>query len=145
MKYFTSKTWPRWLPHSLQLTSVLIRLGSAMIRNKFPPTEIKIYLKNHFSHKGLFDSQTKCFRKDIFSWECKSSTLLCWGWQLTPGCVLSFANVLFVNDIKEGRPARAGVILGLRGELVHTTDHTLVHSPLPVLVVHVAVLSENDA
>ena len=58
---------------------------------------------------------------------------------------MSFANVLFVNDIKEGRPARAGVILGLRGELVHTTDHTLVHSPLPVLVVHVAVLSENDA
>ena len=36
---FTSKTWPRWLPHSLQLTSVLIRLGSAMIRNKLPPTE----------------------------------------------------------------------------------------------------------
>ena len=35
----SSNTWPRWLPHSLHDTSVLIRLGSAMILNRFPPTE----------------------------------------------------------------------------------------------------------
>ena len=55
---------------------------------------------------------------------------------------MPLADVLFVDDIKEGRPARAGVVLGLGGELVHATDHALVYTPLPVLVVDVAVLSE---
>ena len=55
---------------------------------------------------------------------------------------MPLADVLFVDDIKEGRPARAGVVLGLGGELVQPADHALVHSPLPVLVVDVAVLSE---
>lgn len=36
----SSKTCPRWLPHSLHDTSVLIRLGSAIILSRLPPTEI---------------------------------------------------------------------------------------------------------
>ena len=51
---FTWNTWPRWLPHSLQDTSVLIRLGSAMIRSKLPPTENIFTMNNQKIFNSLF-------------------------------------------------------------------------------------------
>ena len=127
-------------------------------RVSYDPQQVSANWNQNILEESLFSQTCICqsdrtgFRKNICSFESgnhplpsaeavRSNKIR----QLTSGSVLSFANVLFVNDIKEGRPARAGVILGLRGELVHTADHTLVHSPLPVLVVHVAVLSEKVA
>merc|ERR1712062_895591 len=44
----SSKTWPRCAPHSAQETSVRIRLGSAIIRKRFPPTPEASFLSRIF-------------------------------------------------------------------------------------------------
>ena len=115
----SSKTWPRWAPHSAQETSVRIRLGSAIIRKRFPPTAKEQVYANVWWER-LFNAQT--------SWS-----------------ILPQPDFLLVNDVKEGRPSWAGVIFWGAGEMLDAANDAGVHSLLPVLVVLVAELPGNKS